>query len=48
MAIVLLLRRYSTNIIKSHDNYYTKVGVFYVDHMNDDLPEVDSFLMDVT
>ena len=21
----------------------TKVGVFYVDHMNDDAPEVDSF-----
>ena len=35
--------------MKSHDNYYRKVGASCVDHMNDDAPEVDSFFpVDVT
>ena len=35
--------RYSTNIAWQLMTIITKVGASYVDHMNDDVPEVDSF-----
>ena len=32
----------------NHMTIITKVGVSYIDHMNDDAPEVDSFPADIT